>query len=162
MRTRIVVSIAVMAATAAAGLTAWLVLSREPAYAFAEILAAYDEGQPYGAVTIRYPFPEAVFPPDIAAPTFRWEDTDNQAEAWVIKIEFPDGNGPLAFESRSPEWTPAEEDWSTSRSGRSAPRPTVTVIGVRRARQDVILAAARTMFCTPRRTRSARRSSTGK
>ncbi len=110
MRTRTVVSIAIMAVILSTSLAAWFVLFREPVLRVAEILARYDEGRQYGVATIRYPFPEAVFPPDIAAPTFRWENTDNQANAWVVKIEFPDVNEPLAFESRSPEWTPAEED----------------------------------------------------
>jgi hypothetical protein len=112
MRTRIVISIAVTAVILAASLATWWFLSREPVLRVAEILARYDEGRQCGAATIHYPFPDAVFPPDIAAPTVRWENTDQQADAWVVKIEFPDGNEPLAFESQSPEWTPAEEDWS--------------------------------------------------
>ena len=43
---------------------------REPVLHVAKILAMYDEGKQYGAATIRYPFPQAVFPPDIAAPRF--------------------------------------------------------------------------------------------
>ena len=148
MRTRIIVIVAVMAAMLATGLAVWWVLSREPALRIAEILARYDEGRQYGAATIRYPFPEAVFPPDIAAPTFRWEDSDNQADAWVVKIEFPDGNEPLAFESRAPEWTPSEEDWSDIKKRSLGAAAKATVIGVRRTRQDVILTAARTVFHT--------------
>ena len=148
MRTRIVVAVAAIAAILAAGMTAWRILSREPVLRIAEILANYDEGKPYGAATIRYPFPDAVFPPDIAAPTFRWEASENQAEAWVVKIEFQDGNGPLTFESRLPEWTPSEEDWSAIKKRSLGTAATATVIGVRRARQDVILAATRTVFHT--------------
>ena len=161
MRTRIVVSIAVIAAILSTGLAAWLVLSREPVLRVAEILAMYDEGKQYGATTIHYPFPEAVFPPDIAAPTFRWEDIDNQADAWVVRIEFQDGNQPLAFESRSPEWTPSETDWSNIEKRSLGAAAKVTVIAVRRARQDIILAAARTVFHTsPDEVGAPRRSST--
>jgi tetratricopeptide (TPR) repeat protein len=148
MRTRILVTIAVTAAILATGVAAWLLLSREPALRIADILARFDEGKEYGAATIVYPFPEAVFPPDIAAPTFRWEDPDNRADAWVIRIEFQDGDGPLAFESRTPEWTPAEEDWGAIKRRSLGAAATVTVIGVRRTSQDVILAAARTVLHT--------------
>ncbi|MGA2030699.1 MAG: hypothetical protein ABSG68_00450 [Thermoguttaceae bacterium] len=148
MRTRIVVTIAGMAAILVAGWAVWLVVSREPVLRIAEILARYDEGKQYGAATIRYPFPRAVFPPDIAAPTFRWEDADHQADAWVLRIAFRDGDGPLAFESRSSQWTPSEEDWSRIKKRSLGAAANVTVIGVRRARQDVILTAARTTFHT--------------
>ncbi len=160
MRTRIVIAVAVAAAIFVAGVAAWVVLSREPVLRIAEIIARYDAGKSYGAATIRYPFPEAVFPPDIAAPTFRWETPDNQADAWVVRIEFQDGNRPLAFEGpRAFEGPPAPDGdrWNgrlpkkigaPSRCDRRRTAATATVIGVRRARQDVILAAARTMFHT--------------
>ena len=141
MRTRIVIAVAVAAAIFVAGVAAWVVLSREPVLRIAEIIARYDAGKSYGAATIRYPFPEAVFPADIAAPTFRWETPDNQADAWVVRIEFQDGNRPLAFEGprafegppapdgRSLEWTPSEEDWSTIKMRSQGTAATATVIG---------------------------------
>ena len=148
---RIIISVAGTAAILATGLGAWFILSGQPVLRVAEIVAGYDEGRQYRTATIRYPFPEAIFSPDIAAPTFRWEDSydldcDGQADAWVVRIEFQDGKEPLAFESRSPEWTPAEEDWSHIKQRSLGAAANVTLIGIRRSRQDVILAAARTVF----------------
>ena len=147
-RKRIVISTAALAVVLAAVAATWWFLSSEPSLRIAEILARYDEGQTYGAATIRYPFPDALFPPDIAAPTFRWEEGDKRADAWVIRIEFQDGGKPLAFGSRSQEWTPAEEDWSTIKARSRGAAAKVTLLGVQRARQDVILSAARTVLHT--------------
>ena len=148
MRIRIVVLIAVTALVLAAGLAAWWVSRGEPVLRVAAVLARYDEGKPCAAATVRYPFPDAVFPPDIAAPTFRWEDAQTKADAWVLRIEFPDDGPPLTFESRSTEWTPAEEDWSTIKQRSLGAAANVTIVGVRRLRQGVILSAARTVFHT--------------
>jgi len=38
------------------------------------------------ALTIDYPSNEAVFPPDMAAPTFVWSDPARKADTWVIDI----------------------------------------------------------------------------
>jgi tetratricopeptide (TPR) repeat protein len=148
MRPRILVSVAVTIAAVAIGAWAWYALSREKPLRIAEILAVYDEGKNYGAATMLYPFAEAVFPPEISAPTFRWEDTDNRAEAWVIRIAFDDGAAPLVFESRSTEWTPSEEDWTSIKKRSVGGAAKVAVIGMRRTRQDNILAVARTVLHT--------------
>ena len=39
-----------------------------------DVLAAYRPDNEYPPVEIAYPFDEAVFPPEIPAPTFRWQD----------------------------------------------------------------------------------------
>ena len=58
------------------------------------------------------PFDEALFPPDIVAPTFRWEDLNSSSDKWLIEFRFQDGPG-MDFESRSTEWTVPDEAWET-------------------------------------------------
>jgi tetratricopeptide (TPR) repeat protein len=47
-----------------------------------------------GAVTVDYPRDETVFPPEIAAPTFRWHDDVSEADRWVFDFELGLDDGP--------------------------------------------------------------------
>jgi len=42
------------------------------------------------AITVDYPQDGAVFPPDIAAPTFLWRDAEPSARSWRIDVKFAD------------------------------------------------------------------------
>ncbi len=46
-------------------------------------------------LTVDYPLDEAVFPPDMVAPTFVWSDPVSKADTWLIDVAGPDGNGRL-------------------------------------------------------------------
>jgi len=144
----VVIVIAVTAAILVATVAAWFALSWEPALRIDKVLALYDDGQQYEPAPIRYPFPDAVFPPDIAAPTFRWDCVDNRVDAWIVKIEFPDRSAPLITESRATDWTPSEDVWSEIKRQSQGKAASATVIGVCRARQNAILAVGRTVFHT--------------
>lgn len=43
-----------------------------------------------GNLTIDYPEPGTIFPPDFAAPTFLWHDSNPRAASWRVEISFPD------------------------------------------------------------------------
>jgi tetratricopeptide (TPR) repeat protein len=60
------------------------------------VLLAQD--QP-GGLTIDYPLPGSIFPPDIAAPTFLWRDATPNVTRWRIEIAFADGGSPIRLES---------------------------------------------------------------
>jgi tetratricopeptide (TPR) repeat protein len=55
---------------------------------------------PPDGLTIDYPLPGSIFPPDIAAPTFLWRDATPGVTAWRIEIAFGDGGSPIAVESK--------------------------------------------------------------
>jgi Tol biopolymer transport system component len=50
-------------------------------------------------VTVDYPEEGAVFPPEIAAPTFLWRDASQNARAWLIEVTFSDGSPAIRVES---------------------------------------------------------------
>jgi hypothetical protein len=55
-------------------------------------------GQVPARVTIDYPAPDSLFPPDISAPTLLWRDASPSAAVWHIDMTFADGSpgtGPL-------------------------------------------------------------------
>jgi hypothetical protein len=50
-------------------------------------------GRPPASITIDYPADGSIVPPDFAAPTFLWRDSDADAASWQIDIAFADGPG---------------------------------------------------------------------
>lgn len=82
-----------------------------------------------GPLKIHYPFEEALFPPDIAAPTFRWEDPDPAADTWLIEGRFQDGSR-LDFRSLSQDWTPSDEEWETIKQRSRESEVRFTIRGV--------------------------------
>ena len=68
--------------------------------------------EPSGRLEITYPLDGTLFPPDIVAPTFAWNDQTEGVARWRILLRF-DGSGELLrFESVEPVWRPSETDWS--------------------------------------------------
>jgi len=53
-------------------------------------------------ITIDYPAPGTVFPPDMAAPTFLWRDRAETSETWVVEVEFDNGTPALRVKSSGP------------------------------------------------------------
>ncbi|MHC4402319.1 MAG: tetratricopeptide repeat protein [Planctomycetota bacterium] len=98
---------------------------------------------------ILYPLDGALFPPEIAAPTFRWEDANQASDAWLIELRFQDGSG-IDFRSRSAEWTPSDEQWETIKRHSLESEATVTVLSVNSAAEDRILSTASISISTCR------------
>jgi len=132
----------VLGVAVAGPLVVWLTVFREPSLRVDVILAAYDDGKPCGGLTIRYPFDGAVFPPEIVPPTFRWEDTNGDSDAWLVTIQIEDGQDRMNFPSRATEWTPSAAEWETIKRRSVQRKAQVTILGVNRVRQDAVLSAA--------------------
>jgi tetratricopeptide (TPR) repeat protein len=52
----------------------------------AQAIKAVSTSSSLPALTVDYPLPEAVFPPDMAPPTFVWSDPAAEADTWVIDV----------------------------------------------------------------------------
>jgi len=138
-----------VATVAGAVATSWFMArSGERRLKVEAILAAYDSGGASGRLVIQYPFHEALFPPSFPPPTFRWQDWTGESDAWLVCLRFTDGQPPICAESSSPEWTPSEEQWRSVQRRSLAAWAEVTVLGVRRARQDRILSSAQVSIST--------------
>ena len=87
-----------------------------------ETLSAYHADGQYGKLAIKYPLNETVFPPEIVAPTFQWDDGPPGVDSWLVTIAFEDDKGPLRAVVHVPQWTPDAEIWdSIKRRSRGAP-----------------------------------------
>lgn len=56
---------------------------------------AMPQAKQVSQIVIDYPAEGAIFPPDIAAPTFLWRDPDASAATWRIEFAQPGGKGKL-------------------------------------------------------------------
>ena len=81
---------------------------------------------------IDYPADGTVFPPDIAAPAFRWANPDANVVVWHVEIGFDDGGPALKAKVNAPTWTPTESQWRDIKSRSVVGAATVTIAGLRR------------------------------
>lgn len=83
-----------------------------------------QEAAGLAAVAVIYPLNETHFPPDLAPPTFRWQDKHPRADAWQVSVVFGEGAEELRGKVPSPAWTPTPKEWQiiTSRSVEKAAR----------------------------------------
>ena len=122
-------------------LVAFRVADRETAVQVDKVLAAYREDMPYGELTISYPLDGTLFPPEIAAPTVRWEDSRDGSDAWVVTIEFERGQGCVSSPCLDTEWVPSDEQWETIKQQSLERKAKVTVLGLNRAAPRKIISA---------------------
>ena len=85
-----------------------------------------EKAEPAGQLKIEYPLDGALFPPDIAAPVFRWKDENSATGDWRIEFRFQDGD-PLEFHAKAQEWTPSDEAWETIKRRSRESKTVVTV-----------------------------------
>lgn len=74
-------------------------------------------------VTVHYPLPGSVFPPDMAAPTFLWVD-ETAAVLWRIHFDFGDGSEPMERETTGPRFVIGQIDSRAAGTTNELPRLT--------------------------------------
>lgn len=82
-----------------------------------------------GQISIHYPLTETVFPPDIVAPEFIWNDKTPDVSQWNITFHFNDEAETLSFSSNEATWQPNEDDWSKIKQRSSNSQSEVKVEG---------------------------------
>jgi tetratricopeptide (TPR) repeat protein len=106
------------------------------------ILAAYRGAAHDDGLMIEYPRDETLFPPEIAAPAFRWIELNVRSDMYLVTIEFPDDQERMNFFTREPEWTPEAAAWETIKKRSLEKEATVTILGVKRRAPGRILSAS--------------------
>lgn len=108
-----------------------------------DVLAAYQDGGQYSGLTIKYPFNEAVFPPEIVPPVFRWKDDKPESDTWLVKIKFQDDKGCMNFVTAKQQWRPGVKEWETIKKRTLEKEAEITVLGVNRSTPKEILSGDR-------------------
>jgi tetratricopeptide (TPR) repeat protein len=86
--------------------------------------------EPDGALEIRYPLDETLFPPEIVAPTFVWSDGSEGVKNWVVLLRFGGQGEVLRFPTTEPRWRPSEADWETIKQRSVEHDVEVAVVGL--------------------------------
>ena len=107
-----------------------------------DILARYQEDVEYGKLTISYPLDETLFPPEIAAPTFRWNDNSGSG-MWLVSISFQDDDGGMNVLTSEPRWTPEREQWQAIKKRSLEKDARVAILGVNQGTSAKIASAGR-------------------
>jgi tetratricopeptide (TPR) repeat protein len=83
----------------------------------------------FHALTITYPFDNAVFPPEIVAPVFRWLPPESSPHEWLVTVRFD--RSQVAFERfvHTPTWRPSPQEWEVMKRHSVDGRAQVTVVG---------------------------------
>ena len=124
-----IVGLGVLGCVAIAGaVVAWYALAQVGPD---DVVAAYRPDQAYAPLEITYPFDQAVFPPEIVAPTFRWADDAPGVDCWAVSVRLEAGDAldVLVYERT---WRPSEAQWAGIKRRSVGHDATVTVLGARR------------------------------
>ncbi len=100
--------------------------------------AATDAG-----LRITYPQTGTLFPPEIVAPTFRWEDDTAAVDRWEVAVRGDDGSELLKAAVDKRRWRPSEESWEQIKKQSSERDVEVIVTGVDRTPAAAVLSSAR-------------------
>ncbi|MBN2314029.1 MAG: hypothetical protein JXM79_08870, partial [Sedimentisphaerales bacterium] len=139
LATYLILGVSVAAFTLVAAVL--LTVRRTPDLSAEDILGLYDKTETYKSLTIQYPFNETLFPPEIVAPTFRWEDDGSGAESWLVTITFQDDKTPFTITTKKPKWTPDPKQWETIKKQSLEKNAEVTILGVSRTLSTKICSA---------------------
>ncbi len=99
-------------------------------------------------LSILYPLNETLFPPEIVAPTFRWEDEKSQSDTWLVTIRFRDDKGRMNFLTRRLQWKPKVKEWEAIKKRSLEKEADVAVLGVNRSAPKEILSGCRISIST--------------
>jgi len=72
--------------------------------------AARPQATSAAGVTVDYPEPGSIFPPEFPPPQFEWRDDVQETREWRIEVTFADGAAPLQFRSNGEKMRLGEID----------------------------------------------------
>ncbi|MEO8133952.1 MAG: tetratricopeptide repeat protein [Betaproteobacteria bacterium] len=112
-----------------------------------EIVAAAADAAS-ARLQITYPQEGTVFPPEIVAPTFLWEDKAGDVDRWDVVVRDDTGGEVLRAAVDAPRWRPSEEGWRQIKQQSVERAAEVIVAGVNHANPATILSSARVSIRT--------------
>ena len=95
-RVRIIISVAILALTGAVVLVVFFRKNQNPP-----------------GFSIRYPFRDALFPPEFPAPSFEWNVAIKDYTPWDVSLVTNDKKYSINATTRNTQWTPDESKWDS-------------------------------------------------
>ena len=91
------------------------------------------------ALVISHPYDDALFPRDLAAPDFAWqEDGQSDARSWLVRLILPDTANEIRVLCGRPRWRPDEPLWALIKQHSLGGQAALTVYGVSADDQRVV------------------------
>lgn len=94
------------------------------------ILENYHPQSSYQELSIVYPYNKSIFPPEIAAPTFKWIEAEADISTWLLMVTFDGKHKPIYIVCNNPHWTPGEELWESMKQYSVQDPAQITILGV--------------------------------
>lgn len=114
----------------------------------AAVQSALEASPDAAGLTVTYPYDGAVFPPEIAAPVFSWQDSASGVFSWLVTFAFENGRGPIYARVDAPMYEPAKPIWETVKR-HSVDRPVqMRVIGMGGAGGQEVISQGAVNFTT--------------
>jgi tetratricopeptide (TPR) repeat protein len=107
-----------------------------------QMIAAAAPAPSYGSLKITYPLEATLFPPEIVAPTFLWQDASRDVHRWHVLVRFDSTDEMMRFSVDAPSWRPSKEDWKRMKEHSSESDADVIVAGVSAAAPSEIVSTA--------------------
>ena len=101
-------------------------------------------------LAITYPYDGSVFPPEMAAPTFRWTDRNPASTQWLVVVHCGGAQPAVYALTDTPRWTPDQATWDAIKAGSVANLADVVVHGVRLTPTRGVTSASRIRIATSR------------
>ena len=92
------------------------------------ILKSFERNPAKGLV-IAYPLNGTIFPPELVAPTFRWNDARTTDNTWVIAVGFDNFNKHWEFRVHKQFWRPDKALWESIKKLSIDYAAHITIIG---------------------------------
>ncbi|MBN1561485.1 tetratricopeptide repeat protein [candidate division KSB1 bacterium] len=122
--------------------------ARERSVTAEEILASFDKNAVHARISISYPQDATLFPPEIIAPIFKWQDSSAASDRWLVHLDFNDGLAAMNIFVNAAEWQPRDEEWETIKARSLARLAHVSLFGLNSGDLRHILSAADFSFAT--------------
>lgn len=94
------------------------------------IASSTENNKYYPELDIINPYDETIFPRDIAAPTFIWEDKYLYSNVWLLIVGFKNKNTAIHVLTDQTTWTPNKEIWDVIKVNSIEKRAYITILGV--------------------------------
>ncbi|MFZ2960915.1 MAG: hypothetical protein WA705_28890 [Candidatus Ozemobacteraceae bacterium] len=113
-----------------------------------DILKKNNANEKVVEAKIAYPYDQSVFPPEIIAPKFIWEDSPAKADTWLLTFDFEGGTPGISLLSASQTWTPDPALWEMIKIQTTEKKVMVKLLGLIKAEGYKIVSKAEMTFST--------------
>ncbi|MBC2714647.1 MAG: hypothetical protein HF978_04990 [Desulfobacteraceae bacterium] len=111
------------------------------------ILSCKQDHEIPSDISISYPYDQAVFPPEIAAPAFTWADKNPESNQWLITVQLKDRR-PIYALTEEKKWMPQKDIWEIIKVNSVDQPAQITMSGLKNDSSCQILSKGETHLYT--------------